>query len=393
MSHVDDGTLHAYLDGELGEAERGVARTHLGACPECGARLEQIESTAGRVRAHLAPVAPGHLPAARAAFNQLRSRRLASEKENPPMLKSIFAPRLRPMWAGLSLVAALAVASSFAPVRAWAGEFLGLFRVRQVTVVPVDTTRLSALTGNETLAKQISALMSDSVKITKEPADPRVVASAAEASAAAGFTIRLPGSRADAPVLTVQDGAAFQFTVDLERAQSLLTESGYATTLPATLAGAVIAVDIPAGVSAAYGACPPPTEEEEGNAVTGSPGRRFVDCLLLAQIPSPTVTTPPDVDVAALAEIGLQFTGMTPDEAHAFAQSVDWTSTLVIPIPRNGSRYEQISVDGVTGNLIQRPSDDAAEFALIWVKDGIIYAIGGLGSNVQPALDMANSMH
>lgn len=309
------------------------------------------------------------------------------------MFKSLFAPRRRSLWAGLSLIAALAVAFSFAPVRAWAGEFLGLFRVQQVTVLPVDTTRLSALTGNDTLGQQISQLMSDSVTVQHQPADPVVVASAAEASAAAGFTVRLPGSRSDAPALTVQDGAAFQFTIDRERTQSLLNESGFTSQeLPASLDGAVVSVDIPKGVSAAYGACPPPTAEE-GNPVTGSPGRRFQDCVMLVEIPSPSITTPPDLDVAALAEIGLQFTGMTAEEAHAFAQSVDWTTTLVVPIPRNGASYQQLDVDGVTATLIQRPSDDAAEFALIWVKDGLIYAIGGLGSNTQAALDMANSLH
>ncbi len=390
--HLTDHTLHAYLDGELGETERGVARGHLSACPECQMRLERMETAASRVRAHLAALAPGHVPAARAAFTQFSARRLASEKENQPMLKSIFAPRLRPVWAGISLVAALAIAFSFAPVRAWAGEFLGLFRVQQVAVLPVDTTRLSALTGNETLAKQISQLMSDSVTMLHEPGDPQIVASPAEASALAGFTVRLPGSRSDAPVLTVQDGAAFQFTVDRDRAQALLTESGFtAQQLPASVDGAVISVDVPKGVSAAYGTCPPPTQEE-GSPVASSPGRRYKDCVMLVEIPSPSVTTPPDLDVVALAEIGLQFTGMTAGEAHAFAQSVDWTSTLVIPIPRNGTSYEQIAVDGVTGTLILRPSDDEAEFALIWVKDGIIYAIGGLGSNAQPAIDIAQSM-
>ena len=145
-------------------------------------------------------------------------------------------------------------------------------------------------------------------------------------------------------------------------------------------------------MTAAYGSCPPPSDSAEASAVTGSPGRRYLNCVILAQIPSPTVNTPPDLDVAQLAEIGLQFTGMTAEEAHAFAQNVDWTSTLVIPIPRNGASYEQIPVDGVTGTLIQRPTDDAPEYALIWVKDGLIYAIGGLSANSAQAIEMANSM-
>ena len=71
---------------------------------------------------------------------------------------------------------------------------------------------------------------------------------------------------------------------------------------------------------------------------------------------------------------------------------MDWTSTLVVPIPKNAATYQQLAVDGVTGSLIQRPSDDAPEFLLLWVKDGIVYSIGGLGANSQQAIDMANSL-
>ena len=83
---------------------------------------------------------------------------------------------------------------------------------------------------------------------------------------------------------------------------------------------------------------------------------------------------------------------MTAEEAAQFTSTVDWTSTLVVPIPKNAASYQQVPVDGVTGTLIERPSDDAPQFALFWVKDGIIYTIGGLGSNSQKALEIANSL-
>ncbi len=50
---------------------------------------------------------------------------------------------------------------------------------------------------------------------------------------------------------------------------------------------------------------------------------------------------------------------MSAEEAAEFTSTVDWTSTLVVPIPRNAAIHEQVTVDGVTGTLIQRPSDDA----------------------------------
>jgi anti-sigma factor RsiW len=41
MSHVDEGTLHAYLDGELAPVERERVDAHLRGCPACQARLEE----------------------------------------------------------------------------------------------------------------------------------------------------------------------------------------------------------------------------------------------------------------------------------------------------------------------------------------------------------------
>ena len=50
---------------------------------------------------------------------------------------------------------------------------------------------------------------------------------------------------------------------------------------------------------------------------------------------------------------------MSPEEAAEFTSTVNWTSTLLVPIPRNAAIHEQVSVDGVTGTLIQRSSDEA----------------------------------
>jgi Putative zinc-finger len=41
MPHVDEGTLHALLDGELGAAEVLEVQTHFATCPACAARLDE----------------------------------------------------------------------------------------------------------------------------------------------------------------------------------------------------------------------------------------------------------------------------------------------------------------------------------------------------------------
>src|SRR5258707_13703366 len=115
-----------------------------------------------------------------------------------------------PVWSGLVSVLVLAMAFSLAPVQAWASEFLGLFRVQQVQVLPIDTTQLSSLSNDSSLVKQISQLFSDSVTVSRQPGQPVVVANAAEASTAAGFDVRLLSAGQGTPRLTVQDGTAFQ---------------------------------------------------------------------------------------------------------------------------------------------------------------------------------------
>ena len=43
MSHLDEGTLHALLDGELDLVEVREIQTHLGICPACDSRLQDVK--------------------------------------------------------------------------------------------------------------------------------------------------------------------------------------------------------------------------------------------------------------------------------------------------------------------------------------------------------------
>jgi hypothetical protein len=388
--HLNDGTLRAYLDDELEPSRMAEVETHLSDCEACGKRLDDMRVRSARVASTLNAVADSPVESPEAAFDRLRPRLV----ETSPKRTFSWRRRARMAWAPAALLIVLAVVLSVPSVRVWAGEFLGLFRVQHVTVLPVDITRLSALSEDQPLSTRLSQLLSSSTTMTREAGDPQPAQDAAQAGQMAGFEVRLPTNRDDTPILVVQPGEAFDIRIDRARAQSLIEAAGFeGLELPPSVDGATVSIDIPTGVTAGYGECP--TLQEglyEGSDATGSPGRQYINCIMLAEMPSPTVSTPPDMDLEQLAELGLQFTGMTAEQAHQYSQTVDWTSTLVIPIPRNGASYQKVAVDGVTGYLIQRPTDDAPQFALVWVKDGIIYAIGGLGNNAQAALDMADAM-
>ena len=292
--------------------------------------------------------------------------------------------------AGAIAVLTIALLMAFPTTRALAGQLLNLFRVQQVTVLSIDSTCLESLTGNEALGSQLSELISDSTVVTDEPGEPVVAANAEEASTSAGFTVRLPADSMPSKIY-VTDSSAFALTVDRGKAQAFIEAAGRSDlVLPQTIDGAEIEVSIPATVSAAFGTCPEPQMDTHEVQMEGS--QSYPDCIIFTQMPSPLVNTPDGVDMAQLAQIGLEFTGMTREEAEAFTSTIDWTSTLVIPIPRNAATYTDVSVDGVTGKLIQRKDEYSPEYALLWVKDGIVYAISGTGADTSSAFDIADAL-
>ncbi len=384
--HLNDGELRAALDGEL---EPELLR-HLETCAACQQRQGGIQAESQHAAHLLAFLSPAEEPVRPAQSAWARFSQDYLIKKELSMFRRWFSyPIVR---FGAAAVLILTLVLAFPGGRAMAGELLNLFRVQQVKVVQVDFTGLQQLTGDGALGNQFTQLISQSMVMQKKPGDPVAVDGAEQASQKAGFQVRLPANLTPSQIY-VTDSAAFTVEVDRAKAQSLLDEAGRSDlVLPASVDGADVSVNIPAAVTASYGTCPKPEMDKTEGHGQGIPGRRYPDCVMLVEIPSPTVDAPAGLDINALARIGLEFTGMSQEEASAFTDNVNWASTLVIPIPKNAATNEQVTVDGVSGTLIQRPADDAPQYALIWVKDGIIHAISGLGTNTQQAVDMANSL-
>ena len=81
MSHVDEGTLHAYLDGELAPVERERVDAHLKGCPTCQARLADERAIIERASRLLGMATPPER--AMPPLHQLRQPRLAWRLRRP----------------------------------------------------------------------------------------------------------------------------------------------------------------------------------------------------------------------------------------------------------------------------------------------------------------------
>ena len=198
--------------------------------------------------------------------------------------------------------------------------------------------------------------------------------------------------------ISLESGVAFNLLVDREKAQGLLDSSGYShLLLPENVDGAEISVEVPDGVLAEFGNCAP--GEPSGNDPddpddAGELPPKDNSCLRLMQVPSPVVTAPDGLDLAGLAEIGLQFVGVEPAEAANIASRIDWATTLVIPVPHQEVQSEDVVVDGSQAVLLREVypgNGELRQYMIIWVRDDMLYVVRGY-RDPQEGITLADSL-
>jgi hypothetical protein len=281
-----------------------------------------------------------------------------SKRSNKIMSRKGFAA------VGLTLVVAVALLMAFPSVRAAAGDFLGLFRVQQFAPISVSPQQLALL---ERLSEE--GLEPGEFVVTQELGEPETVDSPEAAAAVAGFLPKTLPNRGELMRTYVMAGGAGHLTVDLAGARAIVEAAGAdPLLLPDSLDGARVDV-----------------------TVYDSVGQLYDSGVMLVQSPIPDVNYPADVDPTLLGEALLQVLGTEPAEAQRIAQSIDWTSTLLLPIPQDLGTYREVTVNGVGGVLLE-PFDPDAEATVVWQKDGMVYMMRAGRLSVDELLAQANTV-
>ena len=405
MICLQDGILRTRLDGELGGSELEAVNQHLATCADCRSRFEKLSTETARTQDLLASLAPGEIERSPAvAYAQFIAQFGTAPETKTSWINRLFAPRWRPVWGLAAAAVAIAVLLGVGPVRLLAQRVLAMLRVQKIAVVSIDPTTL--MSGNEPDSrpyKLINQFFADNVVVTIDPGKPEVVPTVTKAAQLAGYPIQTIGNLGAPQRLEVNGETAFQMTVDRDRVETLLDEIGRSDIqIPESANGALVAVHIPKIVFSMYGDCPvrhrsgasnrqSRAEELAERKMERMADTKNTDCTYLVQAPSPTVSVPPELNMSEIAEAALELAGMSPGEAHSFCQTVDWSSTLVVPVPRNSSSYENVSVDGVEGTLITETLPQGNRYTLLWIKNGVIHSLMGHGSS-SDALTLAASL-
>jgi hypothetical protein len=394
MNCVSDGMLRTYFDGELDSAELASVVKHLSDCSTCRAHAEKLSAASLRVTEHLGSLegAPRSNSEESPQIALARFKANLRDEFTPASFFARITTRWRLAWAACLAAAILLGSLAFPSARSFAQKLLATLRIEKVQTVTLD---FSAFDGpqNRNLQQALGQMISENVVVTtNEKALP--ASSTEDATSLAGFPVRLPSARTDTPQFHVEGAHAFHMTVDRSRLQDILDQAGRTDLiLPATLDGAPVSVQIPRSVQVGYGNCPHSRESAQGQQPDTNSPTTPVDCVFLVQAPSPIVSVPADLNLQQLAETALQLFGMSTVQARQFCQTIDWRSTLVLPLPPSVHSYETVDVDGVQGTLMNTTNHRGSgpTYVLVWVKGSIIYALLGSGDSAS-AVQLANSL-
>ncbi|MFN2199357.1 MAG: anti-sigma factor family protein [Anaerolineales bacterium] len=386
--HLDQATLQAYMDAELPPAEQAEADRHLQGCPECRAQLADFRQQAAALSHTLGvldPDAAQNPISPQSAFLRLQHRISTQPKEQITMWQKLSRRSLRPAWIILTVLVVFSALMFIPQVRAAAVNLLGIFRVQNIQVVQFNPANLPQDLDQQMV--KVEDLLQDQFKF-EDMADPVELASLDEARQQVDFPVLDAAGYTGNKAYTYQSGATAEFTIDVDLMQLVLNELGSDLVLPKAIDGQKVSLTVPASITTLMGNCPRNAREYDPDT-----NYSLSACTSLVQMPSPTITTPPGLDPAEVGKAMLGVLGFSDAEAAEISQRVDWTSTLLVPLPED-MNYREVTVRGVPGTLVVEDDysyNRAPRYTLLWTEGGMLYGLSGRGTT-RNALAIANSL-
>jgi hypothetical protein len=276
-------------------------------------------------------------------------------------------------------VAIVVVAAALSgPGRALGARFFDALRIAKPAPVTAAAPTAAGPGGNRALLEIASGM---------------VAATARAAAALGGFAPELPAARRDAATFTILGALDVVVRVNRSRLATILREAGEPADLPPALDGAALRLHDPRRIRIQYGHCPAPLANTVQGQLQGPPPvtPENADCVVLVEGPVTSVAAPDSLPLPRLVTIALELSGMSPTQAQAFQQRLDWKTVLGVAIPRFLRSYDTVVVRGAPGILLNAAGRRGPSFELLWVRDSMVYTLAGYGSAAD-ALPLAVSV-
>lgn len=370
MRHLNDGTLRRIYDEPL--ALTAAEQAHFDVCAQC---KEAFGVIANDVRATTALLSlPEYEPRAAAALPRILVRVRADEAARPRRWYERWldhnAPRWRPMATPAIAVLVAAALVAGAGVTGAGQSLLRVFEPNTIAPVQVSPSDFAA-TG--------ALLDYGDVKWLPEAPKLQELSDASTAAAQSGLPVLMPSSLPKGVAGPVSFGVVSHATGSLkfnaERLRAAAAKAGVQVNpMPSSIDGSTLIVNGGPALVEVWG-------------ISGPNGASGIPTLVIAQTRIPTVDSS-GANTAQLEDYLLSQPGVPPELAAQIRAIKDPTTTLPIPIPKGLATTESTQVNGTPAILVKA----ALGAGVVWVKNGVIYAVGGQLTPDQ-VLAIATSLH
>jgi hypothetical protein len=291
----------------------------------------------------------------------------------------------------LGVVAVLGVLLAFAPVRGFASQLLGIFRVQKIATVSITSEDLKQM--SDSLGKgdsHISLKELGDVWVNGKPdfagAQEPTLTTLSAAQGKVDFPLLVPAGMVGTQSVLVQEGVNVQFKLHVDKVNELLRYYGADKFFSQGIDGKTFTVNMPPTVYIAYGKDKLGFSDSNQDMMSDTgqsaaqPDATSQD-VFLAQTRGPQVTVPDGVNPLELRDVLLGLPFLPESLRTQLAGVSDWQSTLLIPNIQGSTR--DITVNGHPGVVITEPQDpdvpasERSAFAVVmWQQDGVIRAVG-----------------
>ena len=362
MTCYDMGMLQAYLDGEASRNEKKQIMKHLESCQNCREKMDELKSLHSFCVETL-DVINVTIDADQAWTKfeknlQHNGNQNIKEKRELKKSKGWRSMKTKTKRYLISGVAAATIFGSFAipQVQVGASQFLSLFRVDQFEMVKLTQNDLQEIENwmseNQEGALDLKGI--GKMERSETTGEPKYFETY-QAAVDAGYKVPTLGEF-DPVEVTVTPVSTITFTLNVEKANQLLTQLGSEHLFEASLDGKPFSVTTFEGIHTAYN-----MNDQH---------------ITYMRTKSPEINVPEGVSVGELRTTLLSLPFLPENVKTQLAGIENFETTLPIPlVETEGSKVSEVTVGGAQGFVVESEQGSA----LVWNENGNIHMIGSEG--------------
>jgi hypothetical protein len=266
-----------------------------------------------------------------------------------------------------------------------AGQFLGIFRVQGMQTITVSQDQIDQMmqavesgSGHVSL-DQLGEVWVDGGQPQPKPATLEA------AQAAVDFPIRLPEGITETRTVMLQPATTVKFKLHVDKVNELLDSYGAGKRFSKEVDGKVFEIRMPATVVIGYGQQLGSADSGEG-MMSSDTGAGLPDPsggTIVVQTRGPELVVPSGVNSLELRDVLLNLPFLPQSVRDQLASVQDWQHTLLIPNVEGSTK--NITLNGMPAVVMSPKTDpdipqpDAVPAAIMWHKDGVVFAVAGIG--------------